>query len=334
MSQPYRRNVQSSGREFQKQKEEEEKKRVRKRTLTIQTAQGNKTVSVDVARGNDVGQSPRFQDRMYSRHRTPSFIPPDTDRTQIVQKRNQRPVFVEGVTPLPPPITPAQKEAMRRVYNQNRQPIADFRLPTKEDVLSLNRQQQGGVGGISGGLGLGGGGAQYIEGAPSVAYTRRTVRKYISSLGKGASNTGSNYNFIFDESFKKVVAVRFVSISLIYVVPVNQPVTGFIYLQDFPKEKPYYFESAEGTYEPKELNRYQAIFPVLTGTVGATVRFHYSFNDQYFINLINPSGTINDIHVKLLKEDLVVTPGRMIDFSDIQSSNLELEFIIEKKPVA
>ena len=331
MSQPFRRNNQSSGAAFQKKKEQQKKESGRQETMTIQTAEGNKVVTVNSRRGNDVGQSARFQDRMYAMQRQPNFIPPDTDRTQIIQKRNQRPVFVEGVTPLPPPITPAQREAMRIVQADTRQSRADFRMPTKEDVLSLNRQ--GG-----GGSGMGGdpitGGSQFIEGAPSVATTRRLVRKFVSSLGKGGTNTGSNFTFTLDETIRNVIKIRFVSISMIYVVPINQPLTGFIFLEDFPKENPFYYESAEGTYQPKTLNRYQAVFPILTGTVAASVRFQYTFPEYYQINLLNATSTISELHVSILKEDLVVIPGQMIDFNDITSCNIELELTVEKKSVS
>lgn len=331
MSHPFRRNNQFTGsKAVRKSHEQLEKRPPREREVTIQTRDGNKKVLVRHQQGNDTGSTARQGDQMFAQSRQPFFIPPDTSRTQIIQKRNQKPVFIHGVTPLPPPITPSQREAARQLHEPLRE--ADFRLPVKEDVLALTRDQAVGGGGGGGSGGGYGGGNQYISGAPRTASTTVTVRKFISSLGKGAGNTGSLFEYTLESSFRKVIRVRFVSISIIYLVPPTQPATGFIYLVDFPKEQPFFYSSSEGAYDTE--NRIHAVFPVLTGTIGSTVRFQYNFQDNYNVSLITPSSNIDSLNIQILKEDLVTTPGRMIDFDDITSCNLEIELTIEKLAVA
>lgn len=284
-----------------------------KSSMVVQTTQGYKIVpplqnNVRKSLENIQTSNPN------SNSRQPFFIPPDTTRTQIVQKKVQKPVIVSGPTPLPPAITPIQQQAsIAAEGDKTTTEEASFRLPKKEDVLTLKHQSNPGTGFDD---------KQYIQGAALVPSTKILIRKFISSVGKTPSP--DNFKFILSDSLRSIVNVRFVSVTVTYLVPAVMPTVGFIYLVDFPLETPFYYESGAG-------NRYSATFPILGASVGKTLSFQYTFPECYTLPFTAQSNTINQLDVKLFKED---TNGDFLAFTDIINCSMELEFVIGKLAVS
>ena len=72
------------------------------------------------------------------------------------------------------------------------------------------------------------------------------------------------------------------------------------------------------------------MFPILSGTVGATIDMAYAFPYCcYEMDMYKSDHTITSINVDILKEDPVVTPGDIITFSDLTQFVLELEFFVD-----
>lgn len=304
------------------------KKLIRKKRITVQTPSGNKTISVIDRQGSESNNlTAKFQDAI-ANPRIPFFIPP-MERTLIRNKTSQRAVQVDNHRlPYPPPMTPAQVQAARLA--EGNLPKPNIRLPTTATSKVRTSGSGGGGGGPSSSTSTTavqtfGGQQQFLQGGPTTVSTHRILRKYISSLGKGG--TASIFSFILSESMKRIIKVRFISINCTYIVPVDQPTVGVIHLQDFPKQNPYYLETGVG-------NKFSATFPLVTGTVGATIRFQYVFPDDYILHLDAPTDTVDSLDFLILKENLITNPGTFTDFSESTFNGIELEFILEKQSVA
>ena len=150
----------------------------------------------------------------------------------------------------------------------------------------------------------------------------RSFRKTMTSNGK----IGSADSFVVDlaSNIRNVRKIRLCSLIISYVVPATLPLVGYVHLRDFPLAgKESFFETTEGV-------KYTAMFPVLSGTVGATVPFAYAWPYCcYEMPLYKSDHTITSINVDVLKEDPVAIPGKIIAFSEVTQFILEIEFFVE-----
>ena len=298
------------------------KKLIRRKNITVETPSGNKTVSVVDRQGSESNNlTGRFVDHI-ANPRVPFFIPP-MGRTLVRNKSGQKAVQVDNHRlPYPPPMTPAQVRAARMAAPSGSR--ADIRLPTTASTRVHTTEGFTARDRADTSISVDGK-RQFLQGAPTAVSTTRILRKYISSLGKGG--TASIFSFVLAEPMKRITKLRFVSINCIYVVPVNQPTMGIIHLQNFPEQTPYYLETGIG-------KKFSATFPLITGTVGSTVRFQYVFPDDYYLHLDAPTDTVDKLNFAILKEDLITTPGEFLDFSDSTFNGIEMEFHLEKHSVA
>jgi hypothetical protein len=151
----------------------------------------------------------------------------------------------------------------------------------------------------------------------------RSFRKTMSSNGK----VGSANSFVVDlaSNIRNVRKIRLCSLVLSYVVPATIPLVGYVYLRDFPLAgKSSYNETADVG------QRYTAMFPILSGTVAATVPFAYAWPYCcYEMDLYKSDHTITQINVDVLKEDPVTIPGDIIPFTELTQFILELEFFVD-----
>lgn len=285
----------------------------------VQTPQGYKVIpplQQGVRRSLDESSSSKILNSNTSNPRQPFFISPDTTRTQIVQKTSQKPAIVTGPTPLPPAITTKQRLIAEKAENKSiKTEEESFRLAKKEDILKLSEKQNSAAGAID---------RQYFQGAALIPSTKIAIRKFISSLGHGVEDTPYSFNFIFTDSLRSIVKVQFISITMTYVVPIEQPTVGFIYFVNFPTEFPFYYESEKGY-------RYSATFPVCSARPGRTVGFQYTFPECYILPFSSQTSTINSLDVQLFKED---DTGNFVAFSDIIKCSLEIDFSVAKLAVS
>ena len=151
----------------------------------------------------------------------------------------------------------------------------------------------------------------------------RSFRKTMTSNGK----VGSADSFTVDlaSNIRNVRKIRLCSLVVSYVVPATLPLVGYVYLRDFPLAgKESYFETADSG------QKYTGYFPILSGTVGATVDFAYAWPYCcYEMPLYKSDHTITSINVDVLKEDPVVIPGDIVAFTDITQFMIEIEFFVE-----
>ena len=151
----------------------------------------------------------------------------------------------------------------------------------------------------------------------------RSFRKTMTSNGKAGSADSFVVNLA--SNIRNVKKIRLCSLVLSYVVPATLPLVGYVYLRDFPLAgKESYYETADSG------QKYTAMFPILSGTVGATIDMAYAFPYCcYEMDMYKSDHTITSINVDILKEDPVVTPGDIIPFSDLTQFVLELEFFVD-----
>lgn len=238
------------------------------------------------------------------------YLPPSTGRSIVMRKPRDNPLYVDKRIPLPPPLTEDQREGSRLIIGKENEGIVEptVRLPTIANIKSRREEQKRVF-------------REYELGLSEYAPKERKLRKFISSLGKPGS--ASAFTFDVSEPLKRIFKIKFVSVTITYVVPAAPPTNAFIYLDAFPLfENPSYYETDLGT-------KYSAHFPLITGTVGATINMNYAFPRDYEMYLTSPSDTVNTFDIKLYKEDPVVVPGDIVDFSDVSYSTLEVEFYME-----
>jgi hypothetical protein len=293
------------------------KKPVYKKPIHIRTDRQDKTVEIEKD-PNDFDESTSFSglvDNNQEIDRHGYYLPPSTGRTIVMRKPRDAPLFVDKRIPLPPPLTEDQREGSRMIIEEAKEGVTEptVRLPTVANIKSRREVQRRAF-------------QEYeVESArektAEYAPKERKLRKFISSLGK----TGSASAFTFDvsEPLKRIFKIKFVSVTISYVVPAAPPTNAFIYLDAFPLfENPSYYETDLGT-------KYSAHFPLITGTVGSTINMNYAFPTDYEMYLTTPSDTVNTFDIKLFKEDPTVTPGDIVDFSDVTYATFEIEFYVE-----
>ena len=229
------------------------------------------------------------------------YIPPSIGKSEII-RNIPRPVYVDALdTPNPPSFKkeaiPSAREVRGFIATQS------YTNTTEDDPQkSLNPQNP-----------------MYVT--PTIKL--RSFRKTMTSNGK----VGSADSFVVDlaSNIRNVRKIRLCSLILSYVVPATVPLVGYIYLRDFPLAgKESYFETADSG------QKYTAMYPLITGTVGTTIRMAYAFPYCcYEMDLYKSDHTITSINVDVLKEDPVVNPGAIIAFSELTQFIFELEFFVD-----
>jgi hypothetical protein len=225
------------------------------------------------------------------------YIPPSIGKSEII-RNIPRPVYVDALdTPNPPSFKreaiPSANEVRGFIESQSYE---------NDPQKSLNPQNP-----------------MYVNPTTNL----RSFRKTMTSNGKvGAANS-----FVVDlaSNIRNVRKIRLCSLVLSYVVPATLPLVGYVYLRDFPLAgKASYYETADsGQF-------YTAMFPILSGTIGATVDMAYAFPYCcYEMNMYKSDHTITSINVDILKEDPVVNPGTIIAFSELTQFVLEVEFFVD-----
>ncbi|MEK6266483.1 MAG: hypothetical protein N2B06_17195 [Clostridium sp.] len=149
------------------------------------------------------------------------------------------------------------------------------------------------------------------------------IRKKKTHISSFNSESGDPWNFRISlvEFLRNVTLLRFISVSITYVVPAlaQIPKFGAIYLENFPTNTNNQFElTASG-------ERYHAIFPIVSGTSGSTKTFLYEFPPEYYTSIDNSGAKIEHLFVKVLKEDPVLDPGKLINFEDVTYIRFEFE---------
>jgi len=281
------------------------RERQTKKKINILTPENVKTITVDTDRNEwdqGVDEEGVPQNNEIDHHGY--YLPPSTGRTIIVRKPRNESLYVDPRIPLPQPLTEPQVAASQMYMEQKNVEEPIVKLATVED-LKQKRILESAV-------------QPPLNSQP---IRERKIRKFISSLNK--TGTASNFTFSVAEPLKRITKVKFVSVTISYVVPAAPPLNGFVYLDKFPLfENPSYYETGVGT-------KYSAHYPILSGTVGATVNFAYIFPRDYEMYLSQISDTLNNFTIKFLKEDPTTIPGDIVDFSDITYATLELEFYME-----
>lgn len=286
------------------------KKPIYKKIIPVRVDNEFKTVEIDKDPNVDeaTGYSGLVENSL-DMDRHGYYLPPTTGRSIIVRKPRNNPLYVDNRIPLPPPLTEDQREGARMLLDKEREDEVEPNVTISS--LKSRRQESKRIF------------EEYQADKTSQENNiqQRKTRKFISSLGKTGS--ASNFTFNISEPLKRIYKIKFISITLTYVVPIAPPTNAFIYLDAFPLfENPSYYETDLGT-------KYSAHFPLITGAVASTINMNYAFPRDYEMHLSTPSDTVNDFHIKLFKEDSVVVPGEIVDFNDVSYSTLEVEFYME-----
>lgn len=230
------------------------------------------------------------------------YIPPSIGKTNIV-RNIPRPVYVDALlTPNPPSF---KKEA----------------IPTEGEVRGFIATQS-----------YSGEGPQKSVHSDTPMYSTptsqlRSIRKSVTSNGK----TGSPESFTVDlaSNIRNIRKIRLLSLVLSYVVPATFPLVGYVFLREFPNEgAESYFETGDaGT-------KYTGMFPLITGTLGATKNMAYAWPYCcYELPLYKSDHTVESLIVDVLKEDPVGgttgPPGTIIPFTEMTQFILEVEFFVD-----
>lgn len=293
------------------------KQPIYKKPIAIRTDRKDTTVEINKD-PNDFDESTNYNglvDNNQEIDRHGYYLPPSTGRSIVMRKPRDQPLYVDKRIPLPPPLTEDQREGSRMLIEEAQAGIVEptVRLPTIANIKSRREVQKQAF-------------QQYEQEAArektaEYAPKERKLRKFISSLGK--TGTASDFTFDVSEPLKRIYKIKFVSITITYLVPATPPTNAFIYLDAFPLfENPSYYETDLGT-------KYSAHFPLITGGVGSTINMNYAFPRDYEMYLTTPSDTVNTFEIKLYKEDPTIVPGDIIDFTDVSYATLELEFYLE-----
>ena len=230
------------------------------------------------------------------------FIPPSIGKSQII-RNIPRPVYVDALdTPNPPSF---KKEAIPTVAE-----VRGF-ISTQSYTNTAENDPQKSVNPDT-----------PMYSVPTIKL--RSFRKTMTSNGK----TGAANSFIVDlaSNIRNVRKIRLCSLVLSYVVPpASFPLVGYVYFRDFPLEgKASYNETADTGQE------YTAMFPILSGVAGATINMAYAWPYCcYEMDMYKSDHTITSINVDVLKEDPVVNPGTIVDFTEVTQFILEVEFFVE-----
>lgn len=288
------------------------KKPIYKKAVHIRSDNVDKTIEINKD-PNDFDESTSYSGLVNNSQeidRHGYYLPPSTGRSIIMRKPRNQALYVDKRIPLPPPLTEDQREGSRTIIENQTEGIHEptVRLPTIASIKA-RRGENNKV-------------FQDFETEKARENPKeRKLRKFISSLGK--SGSASDFTFDVSEPLKRIYKIKFISVTLTYVVPAAPPTNAFIYLDAFPLfENPSYYETDLGT-------KYSAHFPLITGTVTSTINMNYAFPRDYEMYLTTPSDTVNEFNVKLFKEDPTVVPGDIVDFSDVTYSTLEVEFYME-----
>lgn len=282
-----------------------------KKVINIVTDSGKKKIEV-IKDKNEIDESITYEGMVNNNEKDKHgyFLPPSTGRTIVIQKSRDKPLYVDKRFPLPPPLTEDQKDASNSMLEKLGGQEPTVRLPTIANIRAKRHVQKQNF-------------QSYEEGVTEAAevFKKRKLRKFISSLGK--DGTPSSFTFKTAEPLKRIFKIKFVSVTLSYVVPISPPTNAFIYFDGFPLfENPSYYQTDLGT-------KYSAHFPLISGSVGSTINMNYAFPQDYEMYLTSSSDTVNSFNIKLFKEDPSVIPGDIIDFSDVTYATFEVEFYLE-----
>jgi hypothetical protein len=231
------------------------------------------------------------------------YIPPSIGKSEII-RNIPRPVYVDAITtPNPPsfqkePI-PSADEVRGFLATQNFTPDQD-----REGNNNNNNNND----------------ARFYS-TPSLKL--RSIRKTMTSNGK----VGDPESFVVNltTNIRNVRKIRLVSLVASYVVPAELPLVGYVYLRDFPLEgKQSFYETADSG------QKYTGVFPILSGTIGATVDFAYAFPYCcYEMPVCRSDHTIEFINVDVLHENPITNPGTIVPFDSLLQFMIEIEFFIE-----
>ena len=286
------------------------KQPIYKKPIVIRTNKDNRIVEIDKD-PNDFDESTNYGglvDNNQEIDRHGYYLPPATGRTIVMRKPRNKSLYVDPRFTLPPPLTEDQREGARMIIEETKEAEPTVRLPTIENIKSRRDEHKRAY-------------ELYEQQKKAYVPKERKLRKFISSLSKAGS--ASDFTFDVSEPLKRIYKIKFVSVTITYVVPAAPPTNAFIYLDAFPLfENPSYYETDLGT-------KYSAHFPLITGSVGATINMNYAFPRDYEMYLRDPSDTVNTFNIKLYKEDPTVIPGDIVDFTDVTYSTFEVEFYME-----
>lgn len=268
-------------------------------------------IDTGVYRDHPISEDPPIPETSKSDNRHPNvqmekperygfYIPPSIGKSEII-RNIPRPVYVDAITTPNPPsfkreAIPSEDEVRHFIASQA---VESFESEPQKSVVS-----------------------------PTTIYTNpslnlRSFRKTMTSNGK----VGSADAFTVDlaSPIENVRKIRLCSLILSYVVPVTIPLVGYVYIRNFP------LEGKQSFYETADVGqKYTAMFPILSGTVGATVPFAYAWPYCcYEMNVDKSEHAIEQIHVDILKEDPVTNPGTIIPFTELTQFILELEFFVD-----